>query len=479
MVLILLAFIVFIVGCSTNKSESFLDPSEPVELTLWHYYNSETQITLESLIKEFNGTEGLEKGIIINSVAKGSIKDLENELENSAKGIVTADNMPDIFSVYDDKLLVLDKLGVICDLNPYFNEEEKEKYVDDFLKYDFETNRLLSVPIAKCTEVFYANKRAIETFSNETGQDYKDIATWEEYYNLSREYYKWSDSKTPDVSWDGQSFMGIDSIANYVIMGSKQLGVDIIDGDAKEIILNKKVLKQIFDIYYKGISLGYFNSVGMFRSDDVKAGEIVAFTGSTSSVTYFPTEMATEDSIEKIDLFVNNYPYFEGGEPYAILQGAGMSVSKSTPQREEAASLFLKWLTEPKQNFKLTRATGYLPVQKDSYSEEFTKKILTENYESQKKRNIETVYLASKNQLFDSKYYINKAFEKSYDVRGVLGDSLESEGEKGKEKAELLKNQGLTEEEILQIIDTENAFIEWIGILEEDLKNLDIKYRIE
>ncbi len=470
---------VFSVGCSINKSESNLDPSNPVELTLWHYYNSETQITLDALIKEFNSTVGIEKGVVINSVAKGNIKELENDIENAAKGVVTAENMPDIFSVYDDKLVELDKLGVVCDLNAYFSEEDKTKYVENFLNCSVGGSRLLSIPTAKSTEIFYANKEAIDTFANETGFDYIGIETWEEYYNLSREYYNWTDSKTPEVKWDGQSFMGIDSIANYIIIGNKQLGVDIIDGENEVINLNKEVLKKIFDIYYNGISLGYFNSVGVFRSDDVKAGELVSYTGSTSSVSYFPTEAQLEDSVKKIDLYVNKYPYFEGGEPYAIIQGAGMSVAKTTPQKEEGAALFLKWITEPKQNFKITSASGYLPVQKESYSEEYSNRFIVKEHESQKKQNIVNVYHMAKDQLIDSKCYTPIAFENSYDARVLLSSSLEAKGEEGKETVNLLKEEGLSEEEIMAILDTEKEFEDWIGVIEEELVNLDIKYIIK
>ena len=50
-------------GCSGTPK---LDPNDPVTLTMWHVYGSQTKSPLNESINEFNHTVGREKGIVIN-----------------------------------------------------------------------------------------------------------------------------------------------------------------------------------------------------------------------------------------------------------------------------------------------------------------------------------------------------------------------------------------------------------------------------
>jgi hypothetical protein len=43
-------------------------------------------------------------------------------------------------------------------------------------------------------------------------------------------------------------------------------------------------------------------------------------------------------------------------------RGAGFCTVKSTKEREKAAALFLKWLTEPDNNVEFVVKAGYMPV---------------------------------------------------------------------------------------------------------------------
>lgn len=49
------------------------------------------------------------------------------------------------------------------------------------------------------------------------------------------------------------------------------------------------------------ISGDIFPASGRFRSDDVKTGNVLGYVGSTSSATFFPTEV-TNDSGDTYDI---------------------------------------------------------------------------------------------------------------------------------------------------------------------------------
>ena len=55
-------------------------------------------------------------------------------------------------------------------------------------------------------------------------------------------------------------------------------------------------------------------------------------------------------------------PTFEGCEPVAVQQGAGMVVTRGTDEQIEASVEFLKWITEPENNISFSVGSGYLPV---------------------------------------------------------------------------------------------------------------------
>ena len=55
--------------------------------------------------------------------------------------------------------------------------------------------------------------------------------------------------------------------------------------------VDKNSIKRLWENYYVPYVSGYFASYGRFRSDDVKTGNIIAYTGSTSSAFYFPDKV--------------------------------------------------------------------------------------------------------------------------------------------------------------------------------------------
>ncbi|KNZ41733.1 extracellular solute-binding protein [Acetobacterium bakii] len=475
-----LSLFILLTGCSSDAT-SVLDPKNPVSITLWHYYVGDNKIALETAVDQFNKSMGSEKGVVVNAVAKGSIAELEKAVTDSAKGIINAEPMPDVFSAYPDKGLEINQLGKLCDLNAYFTEDEQKPYVEEFLnngKYDNE--RLLSIPIVKSTELLYVNATAWNEFAAATDVNEKKLTTWEGIYETARSYYQWTDAQTPETAWDGKSFMGVDSVGNFVIIGNKQLGVEVIDGANEKAILNHDSMKKLFDFYYGGMSLGYLNAVGKFRSDDIKAGDLIAYVGSSSGAAYFPTWIEKNNTQSPIDFLALAYPVFTGGTPTAIAQGAGMSVAKSTPEKQEGAALFLKWFTTEEQNIPFAMTTGYLPVQTGAYNNtEFNASLESLRSGEAADKNVAAVYDIALNQIMDANSYSSMPFNGSYDVRTVLEKSLTTIAESGRQSAVALKEQGMTETEILEALDMNARFEEWLASVRGQFDTLGISYSDE
>ena len=333
-------------GLSGCGSKSPLDPKDPVSLTVWHYYNGSQQAAFDDLVEEFNDTVGQEKGIYVQGFSQGSVSDLETAVRDSIAGKVGADAMPDIFSSYADTAYEVEQAGALADLSGYLSDEELGQYVDSYIEEGriAADGSLRIFPTAKSTEIMMINKTDWEKFAAATGASLDDLATIEGITSTAQAYYEWTDSLTPDIMQDGRAFYGRDAVANYFVIGMQQLGVEIFHVENGKMTLNvpEQELYRLWENYYVPMVKGYFGAYGSFRSDDVKTGDILAYTGSTSSAMYFPDQVELDDGSYPIDYIVRMAPMFEGGKPCAVQQGAGMVVSKSDEKHEYAAVEFLK-----------------------------------------------------------------------------------------------------------------------------------------
>lgn len=455
-----------------------LDPDNPVTVTLWYYYTGENQSKLEAAVEEFNRTVGSEHGVLVETAAKGNLQELEAAVTDSAKGVINSEEMPNIFSCYSDKALELDELGAMCDMSDYFTAEEQEEYVQGFLEEGILNGKLLVLPIVKSTELLYINENALNEFTQANPGAMKEdsLGTWEGLYDLSGAYYTWTDQKT-ETPWDGKGFMGIDELANFLIVSNKQLGVDLMDGDTASVNLDSTVLKKIFTLYYEAVSLGYFDEVGKFRSDDVKTGDLAAYVGASSGASYFPMFIEVDNQQVDISLEAGSYPVFKDAEPYAIQQGAGMAVAKADAALEEGSCLFLKWFTDVQENVNFAAMSGYLPVKKEAYADaevDQTLDALTDD--SPDADNIRKVYDIAFEEVVQADPYAAKPFNGSYDVRSMMKSTLADAGLAGREKAAPLKAEGKTADEILTALDVDAAFTSWLNEVRTQLDDLGVTY---
>ena len=62
-------------ACGEDKTHG-LKKSDPVSITLWHYYNGPQQQAFDSLVSKFNDTLGKEMGILVQASAQGTVNEL-------------------------------------------------------------------------------------------------------------------------------------------------------------------------------------------------------------------------------------------------------------------------------------------------------------------------------------------------------------------------------------------------------------------
>lgn len=363
--LILTLFIlIFISGCK----KGLLNPKEPVTLTMWHNFGGDMQQTMDKQINEFNNTIGKEKGIIVNVTATSSTSELQANLEMIAKEEPGAPELPDIMTCYPRTAILFQTQDKLVDFHDYFTKKELENYVPQFIEEGiFDNDGLYVFPIAKSTEILYVNQTFFDRFSSETGVTMECFDTIEGIQKASDIYYQWTDSKTPDTPGDGKTFFCADSWLNLTQAAMLQLDSQLFKNEALN--LHSQEFENIFNILYTGAAKGGFAIYDGYSSDLAKSGELICSTGSSAGILFYgDTVTYADNTTEKVDYTILPFPVMKDGKKIAIQRGNGMCITKSTPQKEYAASIFLKWFTSPEQNTDFVSSTGYLPVNKASFN---------------------------------------------------------------------------------------------------------------
>lgn len=464
---VLLVLSVTLAGCSASPATKVkLSPDDPVSLEVWHYYNGPQKEAFDEMVAEFNDTVGMEKGITVEAFNKGNVNELTDAVLASANKKVGADEVPDIFAGYADTAYQVDKLGMVASLDNYLTKKEIEEYIPSYIeegRFDSEEN-LKIFPFAKSMEVMMINKTDWDKFASATGASLDSLNTIEGLTETAKKYYDWS---------GGKAFFNRDAMANYMIIGSKQLGVEIFEVKNGEVTFNldKNVMRKLWDNYYVPFINGYFASYGRFASDDAKTGDIVALVGSSSGATYYPSKVTVSDTDSyPIETVVMQAPEFKDGEKIAVQQGAGMVVVKSDERKEYASTVFLKWLTEAKRNIDFSITSGYLPVKKEANTREMLETAMKEAGGNAISDNLAKTLPVAVDITNNNELYTNKAFEGGTNARNILEASMKKKAIADAEAVKAAVASGTAKEAAVAAYNTDENFNQWYEKLKKELE---------
>lgn len=371
---IILTIIVALI-LAVDHNNSLLDPKHPVTITLWHNYGGQMKNTMDQMVDEFNSTIGNEKGIIISVSSISGSATLHEKLTMVANEEPGAPNLPDITTAYPKTAMLLAEKNLLVDMGTLFSNEELSAYVPQFVEEGRLTEGNLYVfPIAKSTEVLFVNKTIFDRFAKDTGLALADLLTFEGIKRAGKEYYDWTDRQTPDIPNDGKTFFVSDSLFNLAQVGYRQLDDEFILD--QQLNLKSPTFLRIWDFFYEPAVRGEIAVFDGYGSDLAKTGDVVCSLGSSAGVLFFsPVVTYADNTSEPAEFAILPYPTFQSGKKVAIQRGSGMCITKSTPEKEYAAGIFLKWFTSPEHNLCFVSSTGYLPVTKQAFGDIMTREI--------------------------------------------------------------------------------------------------------
>ena len=370
---VLAAFAILIAACggaapvSTSPTpgattEADLDITGPVTITLWHALTSDPQKgALEGAVKKFNETNG--KGITVQAVVQGNY----TQLYQKTLGAIQAGALPELAHAYESFVADYTKADVVVDLDQYVNSKKNgldQASKDDIYKPYFDTNRfaqygnkLLSFPFTKSLALMYTNEDALKAAGVAAPK------TWEEWEQaVIKTTKKDASGKTTQYGYAGTSDA---SYFNAMVLsrGGKLMADDnkTVAWDGKEGLATLQMLKRLYDGGYA------YTPTNFDWQNDFAASKLAFTFASTSSRPFIAAAMKTPVAW--------NIAAPPGGK--TVMFGANVAIFKSTPQKQLASWLFVKWFSEQDNTADWATKSYYMPVRKSAANNEALKSYWT------------------------------------------------------------------------------------------------------
>jgi len=332
-----------------------VDPSGQT-VVFWHQHTRERETALLEIVDEFNKTNPY--GITVVAEYQGSYGDIFNKMLTFMN---TAD-APELVVAYQNQAATYQIANALVDMNSLvespkwgLTEEEQADFFPAFFEQDVFpnfNNARLAFPPNRSAEVMYYNMDWLK----ELGYD-APPATPEQFKEMACKAAKQPFSKaTAEGSMGYELSIDASRFASWTFA----FGGDVYDAKAGRYTYNseaaQKAMAFLQDLFQSGCATLVTEQHG--DQTDFGAGKLLFSVGSSSGLPFYQKAV---DSGAKFSWSIAPLPHTTA-EPIVNVYGASVSIPKSTPERELAAWLFLKYYTSPEVQAKWAKVSGYFPV---------------------------------------------------------------------------------------------------------------------
>jgi multiple sugar transport system substrate-binding protein len=326
-----------------------------VEVTYWHNHPQQDQDLLQSMLDDFNKTNPY--GITAHAeIAGAGYPDVYNKV-NAA---IQAGQPPELSVAYQNQAAFYRAQGAVIDLNPFIKSARYGLSADDLKDYfqaflDSDQNpqysgERLGFPTQRSMDIMYYNADWLKQVGHDSPP--RDWKTWEDAACKASDgqaKYGWA------VQHDASTFAAI-------IFGH---GGQVLADDGQSYVFNSppgvESLAMMQRMFKNKCAVEVQTSERNGEQNRFGAGSAMFTFGSSSGLPFY--EQAVSNG-GKFQWSIEMPPI--SGQPAINLYGASISVYKTTPEKELAAWLVLKYLGEKAQTTKWATSTGYLPVRQSA-----------------------------------------------------------------------------------------------------------------
>src|SRR5438874_2740390 len=341
-----------------QSTEADITLSGPVNITLWHALSGPQQVALDAMVKKFNDSNG--KGITVTALNQGNY----TQLYQKTLGAIQAGALPELAHAYESFVADYMKADVVVDLGAYKDSAKNglaKASQDDIYKgyYDTNTfpqygNKLLSWPFTKSLAVMYVNNDVLKEIGKPTPK------TWDEFEATAAAVVK-KDASGKVI----RNGFALNTDASYFNAQVYSRGGSLMAADNKTAAWNGKegvAVLQMYDRMNKNGS-GYSPKSFDFQSD-LATGKLAFFFSSTSTVPF----MKQLADATPYSWSIANLPQAatDPAKAKTVQFGANVAIFKSTPEKQLASWLFIKWMSETDQSAQFASTSYYMPVRATS-----------------------------------------------------------------------------------------------------------------
>jgi multiple sugar transport system substrate-binding protein/sn-glycerol 3-phosphate transport system substrate-binding protein len=326
-----------------------------VEVTYWHNRPQQDQDLLQSMLDEFNKSNPY--GITAHAENAGAgYPDVYNKVNTA----IQAGQPPEMSVAYQNQAAFYRGQGAIVDLNPFIksakyglSQDDLKDYVQAFLASDANpqfSGERLGFPTQRSMDVLYYNADWLKQVGADSPP--KDWKAWEDLAckaSDGQNKYGWA------VQHDASTFAAL-------VFGH---GGQVLADDGKSYVFNSPAgvesLAMMQRMFKNKCAIEVPTSERNGEQNRFAAGSALFTLGSSSGLPFYQQAVA---SGSKFQWSIEMPPMT--GQPAIDLYGASISIYKTTPEKELASWLVLKYLGEKPQTTKWASATGYLPVRQSA-----------------------------------------------------------------------------------------------------------------
>ena len=339
--------------------------TSPVEISFWHRQTGDSEILQQKLIDEFMAAN---PNIKIKAASLGDY----NKLYQKVIASIQANAYPDLVAAYESMAADYYDANALVPFDDYISSkkygltaQELADYIPSYIeatKFPQYDDKRLTFPYTKSDLVMYTNMEVLRSLGFQ-----QPAATWDDFLNHCRKA----------VSGGRQCYaLAIDISAVHGVIYS--YGGDVVSKDGKKTLFDQEPTRKTVQLYetLAKEKLAY-QVQGTDDQNDLLSGKALYMIRSSTSVPRLASGFKDSAKWE-----VSIIPQGSAtGNRATVLFGANVSIMKTTPQKQLASWLFIKYLTSPEVTAKwgLDPSNGYFPVRKSALEQPAAKKFLDEN----------------------------------------------------------------------------------------------------
>jgi len=327
----------------------------PIALTLWHTQTGANAAALQAMVDRFNSTNG--KGITVTLQYQGSY----TQLYQKNLSAIQAGALPELAVAYESFVADYMKADVVLNLDPYVNSAKngltKESQADIYKSY-FDTNRfaqfgnqLLSFPFTKSLLLQYNNEDILKEIGKSAPK------TWDEFEATAKAATKvGADGKTTRYGW--ALTIGASTFNGWVLSRGGQL----MSADQKTVAWDQQPAIDAVTMMKRMLDNGSaYAPKGFDYQTDFGIAKVAFVQESSTGRPFFVSSFK-----QPITWSLTNIPQKDAAKAATVQYGANVAIFKSTPEKQLASWLFVKWFTDAAQTAEWAVKSSYMPVRKSA-----------------------------------------------------------------------------------------------------------------